>query len=94
MHWQIFGYQLLELEGNKYILVNQVENTLLHEYISEAERRQQVLLFLVLTHIFMHQELCSEDLLWDFLTRLGIECSDNYRDNYFGNVKHLVTEVR
>ena len=90
---KIFGYQLLELDGNKYILVNQIENTLLHEYILEAERRQQVLLFLVLTHIFMHHELCGEDILWDFLTRLGIECSDNHRDNYFGNVKRLVTEV-
>ena len=90
---KIFGYRLLELEGNKYILVNQVENTLLQEYTLEAERRQQVLLFLVLTHIFMHQELCGEDLLWDFLTRLGIECYDNHRDNYFGDVKQLVTEV-
>ncbi|XP_076675014.1 non-structural maintenance of chromosomes element 3 homolog [Andrena cerasifolii] len=90
---KIFGYQLMELEGNKYILVNQLENTLLHEYTLAAERRQQVLLFLVLTHIFMHQELCGEDLLWDFLTRLGIQCSDNHHDNYFGNVKHLVTEV-
>ena len=88
---KIFGYRLLELESSKYILVNQIENTLLHEYTLEAERRQQVLLFLVLTHIFMHQELCGEDLLWDFLTRLGIECSDNQHDNYFGNVKHLVT---
>ena len=90
---KIFGYQLLELDGNKYILVNQIENPLLQEYALEAERRLQVLLFLVLTHIFMHQESCGEDLLWDFLMRLGIACADNQRDNYFGNVKHLVTEV-
>ncbi|XP_076756030.1 non-structural maintenance of chromosomes element 3 homolog [Xylocopa sonorina] len=90
---KIFGYQLVELENNKYILVNEIENTLPHIRPNAIETRQRVLLFIVLVHIFMHQQSCTEDSLWDFLTNLDIPCSDNHCHAYFGNVKQLITEV-
>ncbi|XP_076232093.1 non-structural maintenance of chromosomes element 3 homolog [Calliopsis andreniformis] len=90
---KIFGYRLVELENTKYMLVNEIDNTFPHLYPLRGEGCQQVLLFIVLTHIFMHEESCSEELLWDFLTNLGIECSENRHDSYFGNVKHLISEV-
>ncbi|CAL7948048.1 unnamed protein product [Xylocopa violacea] len=90
---KIFGYQLVELENNKYILVNEIENTLPHIHPIAIEVRQRVLLFIVLVHIFMHQQSCTEDSLWDFLTNLGISCSDNHCHAYFGHVKQLITQV-
>ncbi|KOC65930.1 Melanoma-associated antigen G1 [Habropoda laboriosa] len=90
---KIFGYRLVELEGNKYILVNEIQNELPHIYPAAKEASRQVLLFLVLTHIFMHDESCSEEMLFNFLTNLGISCMDNQCNVYFGNVKHLITEI-
>ncbi|XP_017757321.1 PREDICTED: non-structural maintenance of chromosomes element 3 homolog [Eufriesea mexicana] len=88
---KIFGYELVELEGNKYMLVNEIQNELPHIHPSAMEGNRQVLLFLVLTHIFMHEESCTKESLWDFLTNLGILSLDNHA--YFGNIDHLITEV-
>ncbi|XP_029049902.1 melanoma-associated antigen D2-like [Osmia bicornis bicornis] len=90
---KIFGYQLVELPGNKYILVNEIRNEIPHIYPTAEEGRQQVLLFMVLTHIFMQEESCTEETLWSFLTNLEILRSDNQDHDYFGNVKQLITEV-
>ncbi|CAK9810506.1 Non-structural maintenance of chromosomes element 3 homolog [Anthophora plagiata] len=90
---KIFGYRLVELESYKYILVNEIPNELPHIQPTTMEVSQQVLLLLTLTHIFMHDESCSEELLFNFLTNLGITCTDNQCHPYFGNIKHLITEV-
>ncbi|PBC25198.1 non-structural maintenance of chromosomes element 3 homolog [Apis cerana] len=90
---KIFGYQLIELEGNKYMLVNEIKNELPHIYPCATESSQQVLLFIVLTHIFMQEESCTEESLWDFLTNLDISCLDNHYHPYFGNVKYLINEL-
>ncbi|XP_026672384.1 non-structural maintenance of chromosomes element 3 homolog isoform X2 [Ceratina calcarata] len=63
-----------------------------HIESSASEKSQQVLLFLVLTHIFMHEQLCTEGSLSNFLGNLGIDLDRNYHP-YFGDVKHLVSEV-
>nr|XP_012152254.1 PREDICTED: melanoma-associated antigen G1-like isoform X2 [Megachile rotundata] len=93
MFRQIFGYRLIEFQTNKYMLVNEIQNQIPHIYPRATEGRQQVLLFLILTHIFMSEESCSEESLWNFLTNLDISCSDNQNHHYFGNVKRLITEV-
>ncbi|XP_076654771.1 non-structural maintenance of chromosomes element 3 homolog [Halictus rubicundus] len=90
---KIFGYDLVELEGNKYILVNELVNSLPHIQPMGTEGSQKVLLFLVLTHIFMGEESCREESLLDFLTNLGIITDNVQNHSYFGDVKHIVSEV-
>ncbi|KZC07845.1 Melanoma-associated antigen G1 [Dufourea novaeangliae] len=90
---KIFGYQLVELEGSKYMLINEIRNTLPHVSPVGTKGSQQVLLFLVLTHIFMSEEFCTEESLWKFLENLGINCTEGQNHSYFGNVRHMVTEV-
>ncbi|XP_020294168.1 non-structural maintenance of chromosomes element 3 homolog [Pseudomyrmex gracilis] len=85
----VFGYKLIEVEGNKYILVNELENSIPH--LKFKDKNKQVLLFLVLLHIFMHGESCKEELLWSFLCTLDIITLDNFHHDYFGDVKQLVT---
>lgn len=55
---KVFGYKLIEVEGNKYILINEIENSIPH--LNFKDKNKQVLLFLVLVHIFMHGETCKE----------------------------------
>ncbi|XP_011690161.1 PREDICTED: melanoma-associated antigen G1-like [Wasmannia auropunctata] len=86
---EVFGYSLTEIEGNKYILVNEIENDLPH--LTFNDNHKQVLLYLVLVHIFMFGESCREEILWDFLQNLGIVTSKNFQHEYFGDVKQLVT---
>lgn len=90
---EVFGYDLIEFEGNKYMLVNKIPNDLPHIYPSGSEGSQQVLLFIVLTHVFMLQNSCSEESLSKFLANLDIPYADNNQHVYFGNVKYLINEV-
>ncbi|XP_012056622.1 PREDICTED: melanoma-associated antigen G1 [Atta cephalotes] len=86
---EVFGYSLVEVEGNKYILVNKIENDLPHLIFNDNHKL--VLLYLVLVHIFMYGESCKEEILWDFLQNLGIITDDNFQHEYFGDIKQLVT---
>ncbi|XP_011863552.1 PREDICTED: melanoma-associated antigen G1-like [Vollenhovia emeryi] len=86
---EVFGYKLAEVESNKFILVNEIENDLPH--LTFPDSRTQVLLYLVLVHIFMYGESCKEEALWDYLKNLGIVTDDNFHHEYFGDVKQLVT---
>ncbi|XP_076627513.1 non-structural maintenance of chromosomes element 3 homolog isoform X2 [Colletes latitarsis] len=90
---KIFGYRLVELEGNKYMLANEIDNATLHIRPSDSQSKQQVLLFLVLTHIFMLEGSSTKESLWQFLRNLGITCSDNTHHYYFGNVVHYIDEI-
>ncbi|EFN84394.1 Melanoma-associated antigen G1 [Harpegnathos saltator] len=85
---KIFGYKLLLVEENKYIMVNEISNHLPH---LNFKKSTQILLFLILVHIFMFGESSKEEILWDFLRNLGIITRDNYIHEYFGDVKQLVT---
>ncbi|XP_012529561.1 non-structural maintenance of chromosomes element 3 homolog [Monomorium pharaonis] len=86
---EVFGYNLIEVESNKYLLVNEVENQLPH--LTFEDGHKQVLLYLILVHIFMFGESCKEEILWDFLRHLGIITENNFQHEYFGDVHHLVT---
>ncbi|XP_043254480.1 non-structural maintenance of chromosomes element 3 homolog isoform X1 [Colletes gigas] len=90
---KVFGYHLVELEGNKYMLANEIANATSHIRLSESQSKQQILLFLVLTHIFMLEGSSTKELLWQFLKNLGITCSDNTHHYYFGNVVHYIDEI-
>jgi len=56
---KIFGYKLIEIETSRYILINDITNHLPH-LTFERTASSQVLLFLVLVHIFMLGESCKE----------------------------------
>ncbi|XP_033326399.2 non-structural maintenance of chromosomes element 3 homolog [Megalopta genalis] len=90
---KVFGYNLVELESNKYILVNELENSLPHIRRQGADASQQVLLFLVLTHVFMNDDYCTQESLLNFLQHLGITSESDEEHSYFGYVKHTVIEV-
>lgn len=59
---KVFGYKLIEIEPNRYILVNNMTNNLPH-LTFEKVASAQVLLFLVLVHIFMVGESCKEGII-------------------------------
>jgi len=86
---EVFGYDLIEVENNKYILVNEIENQIPH--LTFRDSHKQVLLYLVLTHIFMYGESCKEEIIWHFLENLGIITDNNFQHEYFGDIKQLVT---
>ncbi|XP_011634072.1 non-structural maintenance of chromosomes element 3 homolog isoform X3 [Pogonomyrmex barbatus] len=86
---EVFGYKLIEVESNKYILMNEIENKLPH--LIFQHNYKQVLLYLILVHIFMYGESCKEEILWNFLENLGIISDNNFQHKYFGDVEHLVT---
>ncbi|XP_029175685.1 non-structural maintenance of chromosomes element 3 homolog [Nylanderia fulva] len=87
--FEVFGFELVEIENNRYILANKMENNLPHLIFQNSNK--QVLLYLVLVHIFMHGEACQEDMLWNFLRSLGIITNNSFQNEYFGDVKQLVT---
>lgn len=86
---EVFGFELMEIESNRYILVNNIENNLPHLIFHNSSK--QLLLYLILTHIFMYGEACPEDILWNFLRSLGIITNNNFQNEYFGDVKQLMT---
>lgn len=88
---KVFGYKLVDTGGGKFILVNEIKNELPHLKFNQSIRSQQVLLFIVLAQIFMQQDACREETLWDLLRRLHIIEDDNFHHEYFGDVKKLIT---
>ncbi|XP_043496854.1 non-structural maintenance of chromosomes element 3 homolog [Polistes fuscatus] len=88
---QVFGYKLVDIGNSKYIMVNEIKNSIPHLNFNKPTKAEQVLLFIILCHIFMYEDVCTEENLWDFLTHLKIIKEDNFQHNYFGDVKKLVT---
>lgn len=86
---EVFGFELVEIENNRYILINNIDNELPHLIFHNSSK--QLLLYLVLVHIFMHGETCQEDILWNFLRNLNIITNNSFQNEYFGDVKQLVT---
>ncbi|XP_014616954.1 PREDICTED: melanoma-associated antigen G1-like [Polistes canadensis] len=88
---QIFGYQLVDINNSKYIMVNEINNSIPHLNFNKPTKAEQVLLFIILCHIFMYEDVCTEENLFDFLTHLKIIKEDNFQHHYFGDVKKLIT---
>ncbi|KAL2741009.1 non-structural maintenance of chromosomes element 3 isoform X2 [Vespula squamosa] len=91
---QVFGYQLVDIGSGKYILVNEIKNSIPHLKFTKSIKAEQVLLFIILAHIFMYEDSCTEGTLWDFLRHLEIIKEDNFQHDYFGDVKKLVTVTK
>ncbi|XP_011506593.1 PREDICTED: MAGE-like protein 2 [Ceratosolen solmsi marchali] len=87
----VFGYKLVDVESGKFILCNTIKNDLPHLNFDENVKNRYVLLFLVLTHIYMSGEVCTEGSLFDFLTKLEIISDGNMINETFGNVLELIT---
>ncbi|XP_033227653.1 non-structural maintenance of chromosomes element 3 homolog [Belonocnema kinseyi] len=87
---RVFGYELVSVDSTKYILVNEIANDRPHLTFS-TEKTSMLLLFLALSHIFMSDEVCSEDSLWNFLRKLNIVDGDDFRHEHFGDVQQLIS---
>lgn len=88
---EIYGLTIEILDDTsqkKYVVANNLKNPSMIER-TESEDRQSVILFLVLTHVFMSNDNASDTSLWKFLNEFDItprtECS------LVGNVKNYVT---
>ncbi|XP_046750777.1 non-structural maintenance of chromosomes element 3 homolog [Diprion similis] len=88
---QVFGFNLVEFETGKYILTNAITMNPPHLSCPESEKPQRILLILVLTHIFMLDGICKEELLWDFLRKLTIIPRDGYKNQMFGDIHKIIT---
>jgi hypothetical protein len=103
----VFGYELKELDtkdkGKKgcYILVNTIEESSIegqrHMKLSEKEEAQLGLLTVILSVIYMNNNLMKEDALFSFLESLDLcEKDATRRDGStndhkdFGNIKTLI----
>ncbi|KAK0098050.1 hypothetical protein PV326_011585 [Microctonus aethiopoides] len=91
---EIFGYELIDIGGLKYILVNKINNPYLES--SNKDAAENTLLFLTLTYIFMSCDneatpFAKEDDLWEYFTNLKIIKDENFQHHYFGNVRRLIT---
>ncbi|XP_074114945.1 non-structural maintenance of chromosomes element 3 homolog isoform X2 [Cotesia typhae] len=84
--------------GAQYFIINMIVNEHLKALPrSDVEAREQTLLFLVLSFIFMCAEnnqnaIVVEDELWEFFMNLNIISEDESQHSYFGNVKSLISD--
>lgn len=91
MFWKVFGFELVEIESNRYILVNEVENKLPHLIFHNSSK--QLLLYLVLVHIFMHGEACQEgdfNFIWEFYCLFVIDNNDMKSDLINANITYEI----
>lgn len=85
--FDIFGLTLLEVEHQKYIIVNPM-NKKLEKYIHEQKSPKRDLLGLLLTIIFVNNMQVHEDKLRECLQKVKVDLQDNHP--YFGDVnKHI-----
>ncbi|XP_008207768.1 non-structural maintenance of chromosomes element 3 homolog [Nasonia vitripennis] len=94
---EVFGYRMVNIKNNetssgKFILVNKLQDSLPYMTFDKEVGDRYVLLFLVLSHIFMNGEICSEASLMKFLLKLGIIEEGNMLNELYGNVMDLVTK--
>lgn len=85
----IYGVTLLEVEHQKYILVNPM-NKKLEKYIHEQKSPKRDLLGLLLTIIFVNNMQVHEDKLRECLQKVKVDLQDNHP--YFGDVNKQIQE--
>lgn len=70
----IFGYQLIEMKGQRYFLVNKFQNEDIQPTTSE-KRAEKVLLFLTLTYIFMRTDNEGKAIARESMIKIILICS-------------------
>ncbi|XP_011309323.1 melanoma-associated antigen G1 [Fopius arisanus] len=88
---QVFGYKLIGTGGQKLILVNSLRR---EEISPEGEDvPTQILLLLVLSHIFISGEPCKEVSVINYLARLNIWRDHGGLHPYFGNIEEMLRKT-
>lgn len=95
---QIIGYDCIEVPDKKpkqFIVISVIPNyTLSMEPAGNNEMPQAIVLFIVLSFIFMKGGKVKEIILWQYiLKQLGIEDEEDSNHYFFGDVKKLINEV-
>uniref|UniRef100_A0A9L0JU00 MAGE domain-containing protein n=1 Tax=Equus asinus TaxID=9793 RepID=A0A9L0JU00_EQUAS len=89
----VFGYQLKEIDpkNHSYIIINKLGHHKGEPVASNLDTPKLGLLMVVLSLIFMKGNCVREDLIFNFLYRLGLDVQETH--TLFGNTKKLITEV-
>uniref|UniRef100_A0A8C9J1G6 MAGE domain-containing protein n=2 Tax=Panthera TaxID=9688 RepID=A0A8C9J1G6_PANTA len=89
----VFGYQLKEIdpENHSYIIINKLGHHKGEPVASYLDRPKLGLLMVVLSLIFMKGNCVRENMIFNFLYRLGLDVRETHA--LFGNTKKLITEV-
>ncbi|XP_014215948.1 non-structural maintenance of chromosomes element 3 homolog [Copidosoma floridanum] len=85
-----FGYEVTDVDG-KLFIYNRLKNDIPHIEYDEDVANRHVLLFIILSHIYMSGDRCSQGSLIHFLIRLGIITDESSRSEIFGNILELMT---
>ncbi|XP_050101417.1 melanoma-associated antigen D2 [Anopheles aquasalis] len=83
----IYGYELIEVEKNKTMILCSTLPCGSMDELNDADRRRYIFLYLILGYIFMKNGSVPETIVWEFLETLGIE--EQQEHNYFGDVKKM-----
>uniref|UniRef100_A0A0D9SBZ7 MAGE domain-containing protein n=1 Tax=Chlorocebus sabaeus TaxID=60711 RepID=A0A0D9SBZ7_CHLSB len=88
-----FGYQLKEIDtkNHAYIIINKLGYPTGDLVASYLDRPKFGLLMVVLSLIFMKGNCVREDLIFNFLFKLGLDVRET--NGLFGNTRKLITEV-
>uniref|UniRef100_G3UFA2 MAGE domain-containing protein n=1 Tax=Loxodonta africana TaxID=9785 RepID=G3UFA2_LOXAF len=88
-----FGYQLKEIDpkNHSYIIINKLAHRKYEPVASYLDTPKLGLLMVVLSLIFMRGNCVKDHLVFDFLTKLGLDNGETH--GFFGNTKKLITEV-
>ncbi|XP_055679343.1 melanoma-associated antigen D2 [Lutzomyia longipalpis] len=89
---QVFGFKIQEIQqkNNKvYIVVPKSITS--HLVIPPRKQPEKILLYIVLTYIFMKGGEVPEAILWAFLKKFEITIDEDH--DYFGNVRKFLTET-
>ncbi|XP_063229344.1 melanoma-associated antigen D2-like isoform X2 [Bacillus rossius redtenbacheri] len=93
----VYGIKLVEVgheSAKYYILINQLPyNSQLGNIVwLQDEQKDQILLMIVLSLIFMNGGIVDEELMWSYLTQLDIVEGGSRTHPYFGDVHRLLKE--
>lgn len=89
----VFGYQLKEIDpkNHSYIIINKMGPHKGESVSSYLDTPKLGLLMVVLSLIFMKGNCVREDMIFNFLYKLGLDVRETH--SLFGNTKKLITDV-
>lgn len=84
----VFGIKLVDLEQNRYILVNNLDNPVAED-VDPEDHAKTGLVLVILALIFMRGNQIGEDELYEALRKLGVDVDQLHE--VFGDVRRLIT---